>query len=589
MSQKQSQSMRRESSHINNGFSLIEVILSTAVFALIVVALSGAYLYGEESTMLAGNRARAIMLAEEGVEAARNIRDASYTNLVDGTYGLATTSNQYNLAGTSDTNGFFTRAINIATVDAKRKDITSTVTWQQNNQRTGSVSMVSRLTNWLALGVSTFKSLIIYGDGTTMPKTRSYDGALNSFSTESLTATSSSGTTFILRTSPNHTEAIAGFVTATGVLNVMCYDGSAWTQEWSATVGGNGSTRRFDISYETNSGDVVVLYSTNTAAANELAYRTKLGSSLCGSGNWTGATNISSARTSGIVQWVKMAWDRRANSNLITAIWADANSDLSAMVWDGSIWANEPLFPLATSLQVVATSQDVEDFDVEYESLSGDVMVVWGITVGNNNNGVNYNVCTGGIAACTWGPILAPPTFSDDATNLDISANPNTDEIVFASVGRNQSDLQIGYWNGAAWTNRANVDTSAQIPVAGSKLVSTGWLISGATTRSIIIYNDSGSTNIGYYTGNASVFSVAADFTPAPVFTNPQKFYQVEMNPLSSDQLMFCLSDNANDLFCKRLAMSSVPAFTWTNSDGSALELTLPTGNGPFSFAFLRN
>jgi prepilin-type N-terminal cleavage/methylation domain-containing protein len=583
--------MKKEYSHIKNGFSLVEVMLSIAVFVLLVTALTGAYLYGEESTMLAGNRAKATMLAEEGLEATRNIRDPQFVNLVDGTYGLATTSNQYNLSGASDTDGFFTRSINVATFDSKRKDITSTVTWQQNPQRTGSVSLVTRLTNWIASGGAILNSLLVYGDGTTVPKTRSYDNTANTFSAASSTATSSSGTTFIVRTSPKKAEAITGFVNAAGVLTVMCYDGVTWNQEWTATVGGTGTTRRFDISYETNSGNVIVLYSNNIATTNELSYRTKNNATGCGAANWSVATSLDPVRTTGIVQWVKMAWDKRSNSNLITAIWADANADLSTMVWEGSTWTNEPTAASETSLEVLSVAQDVEDFDVEYESLSGDVMMVWANSAGSNAvNGVRYRTCTGGIAACTWGAVTTPPNFLDDATNLDISANPNTDEIVFASIGNAGSDLQIGYWSGSVWTDTANVDTSAQIPLAGTKLVATGWLISGATTRSIVTYNDSGSTNIGYYVGNAGVFTVQTDFTVSPVLASPQKYYQIEMNPLSKDQLMFCLSDNASDLHCKRLVMSSTPAFTWSNSATTALTLTLPQLiNSPFSFAFLRN
>lgn len=137
-------------SNVQQGFSLVEVMLAGAVFALLVTALVGAYLYGEEATMLAGNRARAALLAEEGLEAARNIRDAGFSNLTNGAYGLSTAGNQWSLSGSSDASGIFTRQIVIASVDAERKSVTATVTWQQNPQRTGSVVLVSRFTNWQA-------------------------------------------------------------------------------------------------------------------------------------------------------------------------------------------------------------------------------------------------------------------------------------------------------------------------------------------------------------------------------------------------------------------------------------------------------
>ena len=136
------------------GFSLVEAALASAVFGLLVTALVGAYLYGQESTALAGNRVRAVLLAEEGLEAVRNIRDAGFSNLSDGTFGLTTAGNQWNLSGSQDVSGMFTRQIAVSSVDAARKSVTATVTWQQNLQRSGIVSLGTRMTAWQASGPS---------------------------------------------------------------------------------------------------------------------------------------------------------------------------------------------------------------------------------------------------------------------------------------------------------------------------------------------------------------------------------------------------------------------------------------------------
>lgn len=137
------------------GFSLVEVLLAGSIFLLIVTAMAGALVYGDESASLAGNRVRAMLLTEEGLEAVRNIRDAAYTNLADGTHGLTTSTNQWTFAGSSDSSGIFTRQIAIGTRDANRKYVTSTVTWRQNLQRQGQVSLVTWLTNWIAGGKPT--------------------------------------------------------------------------------------------------------------------------------------------------------------------------------------------------------------------------------------------------------------------------------------------------------------------------------------------------------------------------------------------------------------------------------------------------
>lgn len=132
------------------GFSLVEVLLAVSVFSLIVTGLAGSVIYGQQSTALAGQRVRANFLAEEGLEATRNTRDENYTNLSNGTYGLVISSNQWVFSGSQDTTDIFTRQITITDAGTNRKQVTSTVTWQQNPQRTGSVSLVTYLTNWKA-------------------------------------------------------------------------------------------------------------------------------------------------------------------------------------------------------------------------------------------------------------------------------------------------------------------------------------------------------------------------------------------------------------------------------------------------------
>lgn len=132
------------------GFSLVEVILATSVFVLLATALVGSYLYGQESTMLAGNRAQAVLLAEEGLEAVRNIRDANFTNIANGTHGLAISGNQWNLSGSSDTNGIFTRSLTIADAGSNRKAVSCIVSWEQNPSRSGSVTLNTRMTSWLS-------------------------------------------------------------------------------------------------------------------------------------------------------------------------------------------------------------------------------------------------------------------------------------------------------------------------------------------------------------------------------------------------------------------------------------------------------
>lgn len=592
----------------NGGFGLVEIIVAIGLW--VILASSGAVMLlgGLQTNRLADETATASNLAAEGLDGLKAIKKQGWTTPFLGTScvagcGLAAVSGTWAYSGTNNVIGKFTRQVFVnpanrdvsgnivasgGTADADTYLAKSVVTWSPGGLRSNVVSAYTYLTNYVKSILS--GGIIVYGDGTTMPKTRDYDRSTDTFSVEKDTVTGASSLTRLLRTSPTKKEAVMGYLTATGTLQIMCFDGSTWSNDWNVTVGGSGTTKRFDIAYETNSGDVIVLYSTNAATTNELAYRIKAGSSGCGAGNWSGATNLDPVRTTGSVQWVKMASDRRSTQNLVTAIWADSNSDLSAMVWSGTAWGNEPAAVTEASLEVVTAAQDVDDFAVEYESLSGDVMMVWARSTGNNGtNGVYYRTCTGGTATCTWGAVTVTPTFKDDATNMDLTANPSTDEIAFASIGNAGSDLQMGYWSGTTWTNRANVDTASGTPLAGTRLVANGWLKNGTTTRIVTVYTDSAGTGISWYVSvPGSAPTLQTDFAATPAMGYPKKWIDIQMDPANPERLMTIISDVNNDLFAKQLTMTATPTFTWSNSDGgAALEINLPQATyHPYSFAY---
>jgi len=134
--------------NIFKGFSLVEVLLAGGIIAILVTAFAGVYIYGQESVMLSINRNRAVMLAEEGQEAVRNIRDNNFLDLLAGTHGLSNSGSAWQFAGSSDSVGLYTREIIISDIDSETKQIVSRVLWQKNQQTEGVVELVSYLTNW---------------------------------------------------------------------------------------------------------------------------------------------------------------------------------------------------------------------------------------------------------------------------------------------------------------------------------------------------------------------------------------------------------------------------------------------------------
>lgn len=135
------------------GFSLIEVLLAASLFSLLATSFIGAIIYGQEGTAIGGARARAIMLAEEGLEATRNIRDSGFANLNNGTFGLTIGGGQWSFSGSSDVTDVFTRQIVITTPSTNRRRITSRINWTQNPERSGTVELITYQTNWRAASI----------------------------------------------------------------------------------------------------------------------------------------------------------------------------------------------------------------------------------------------------------------------------------------------------------------------------------------------------------------------------------------------------------------------------------------------------
>ena len=571
------------------GFTLMEIVVALGVFVVVAGAGINSFVPVLKQNRQSIEIVRANRLAEEGLEAARSIRNRNFYILANGTYGIGISSGiLWSFSGTSDVTDKYKRQIFInkaqrdtggtlvssgGTTDPDTFLVRSLITWNYSIGQTKQFSLETILTNWGKALATVEDALVVYGRGaSTIPRTESYKNSTDVFGVDSQMPNGANPRTVIVKTSPTKSEAIVAMMNNTGTLYVYCFNGTGWSLDWSVGTGVTATVRPYNVEYETSSGDALVVYGTGAATTNEMAYRTKLGSVGCGSANWGSATNFDVARTSGKIQWVKVARDSRSSSNLIAAVWADFNKDLSGAIFNGSSFVNEVGTSFESSLEALNTGTtfpDVDAFDLSYESSSGDLMVVWGNSGGTNGtNGTRYRTCTGGISTCTWGANGTMPSFLDDATNLDISANPTTDELVYASIGNAGSDLQIGYWSGVGWTDTANADITCNIPIAGSRFVATGWLNAGGTKRSIITYSDSGGTGISFYQGNLGVFSSLADVAVSPTFGTKRWMLAVP-DPLNGDRLMYLMSDSVGRLYAKRLVMNSTPTFTWTNSDGS--------------------
>lgn len=158
------------------GFSILEAIIAIAIFMLVATAVIGIFVVGMQGSKQGVEYVAAAGLLQEGTEAVRSIRNRDFSSLTAGTYGLDTSSGYYELAGTSDAIGEFTRTITIEDVnrnpqfsitpggsnDPNTKRITVNVTWETLTDKVQNIDHVfyihnfTVVSNWIQDLISEF-------------------------------------------------------------------------------------------------------------------------------------------------------------------------------------------------------------------------------------------------------------------------------------------------------------------------------------------------------------------------------------------------------------------------------------------------
>ena len=130
------------------GQSLVEVLIAMSIFVMGVSTIGFLVLDANVSTRQGVERTQATLLAKEGLEAARSIRDADFDNLTAGPHGIVLSGNRWIFSGTFDIQDQFRRVITVTDIDIDTKKVDSIVTWQFTQSRSNSVTLTDYLTDW---------------------------------------------------------------------------------------------------------------------------------------------------------------------------------------------------------------------------------------------------------------------------------------------------------------------------------------------------------------------------------------------------------------------------------------------------------
>ena len=428
--------------------------------------------------------------------------------------------------------------------------------------------------------------ILIYSDNTTTPQKRDWTSGGSAFGSEGSTLVSNDSRQVVVKVSPvANREQVMGTLSSAGVLQVSrSMDGGAhWVADLTISLGGTGTTRRFDIAFEQSSGDIVVAYSKN-ATTNEIGVRRF-------NGSWQAETTADPGGTSTVVSWVELA--EKAGSDELALGYvtiAGSGNNIGVGIWNGSTNAlGNWTAALGMCDQTAVTPVGADKcMDVNYETSSGFPVMSWGIaSAGNTTNTIRASRWNG--ASWTTNTLSIGAT-GDDGTYVDCEANPTaaSNDIACGSYGASTADVQ-------AWTVASGVlgvagldrDTAAHAAAAGESFVAATYVVDGANVRGIVAWADAVSTpsdnQIDYSVLNGTW---GAATTTSKTFGDDENLLAVE-NPYNNAEAIFLISDENQDLWASKLSLSG-STLTWANADGgSALETTLGTITGrPFDFAY---
>jgi len=149
----------------SSGFSLLELVLAIAIFAIGSIVAGNLIIDANTSTRIDLDKAEAALIAREGIEAVASIRDSGFANLTMSSWphGLTSGSGGFGWVFSASTSDIvdtkFFRSIYI-TLDptsapftsVSTATATSTVSWTNARGIIDSVSLVTVFTNWHQAG-----------------------------------------------------------------------------------------------------------------------------------------------------------------------------------------------------------------------------------------------------------------------------------------------------------------------------------------------------------------------------------------------------------------------------------------------------
>jgi len=323
----------------------------------------------------------------------------------------------------------------------------------------------------------------------------------------------------IVLVAQSNNSFLSGYVCMHDCTNVINWDTTLNIANTNSTT---TLQRRFDIAFESNTGNMLLIYGVNsTNTSRDLGYKILYESNM--SFNGLNEQYIDDSVQASDVQysWVTADRDPVNTSNEIIITGFDlTNNDINAWVWNGTAWGNQ------RELTATATGTGgYEALAVKYASDGSKGMVVGGTGAAG---AVNWQYWSAG--AWTAGTFDTNGVSNNDVGSLSLKPNPSSAAMQLVDV-ETQRRLLTHYWNGTAWSTIGTVIDNA-VDVNAQRCADFEWMPTGST--GVLVWDSDTTGNLLNQTVCNPTCS-AAGMTTVPSYAGTGKWITLFANPTVTD------------------------------------------------------
>ena len=355
--------------------------------------------------------------------------------------------------------------------------------------------------------------------GDAIPKYRQMIGANWSDQADTVNDGTLTAQWMVLRGYPksDRKEFIMGTLDNDQDINFAVWNGSTWGNVFEFTENvGSTQYRCFDIAYENLSGRALVLGRYDNSM--DVKYNIWTGTA------WT-FVSAQNAYSTGLsyVAYATMASKPASNEILIGTI--TLANDLKLVLWDGTAF---------TDLGVIDTDTQEDGYgsvDIVFEQQSGDALIIWSH---KNTSRFYYAIWNGAVLSS---PALGPD-FGKPFNVVRAAADPAGDYIFIAAVD-SFNDLNVAVWDGSAWIDSRELDTSTNGNTG--QILDVAWEQAGQDVLVAWISNSS-QNNVTYFSWQKGTALADHAVRLGPAIGAPGDL--IRMLPVSGTQKIVLLIKN---------------------------------------------